>query len=173
MTEPRLTGLFVYPLKAGAGIEAPSWEVDRFGLRYDRRWMVADLAGRLLSQRNHPRLTQVRPILGETTLTLEAAAVEPLVLPLVPSTLMPARVVVWDDVIEAGSLGPAPAQWISQVLDTPCRLVYMPDSTVRPADPPTLAAETRVSFADAFPFLLISEEIAGRSQRADAARRCR
>jgi hypothetical protein len=34
----------------------------------------------------------------------------------------------------------------------------MPDATVRPADPAYAPTGTRVSFADAFPFLLISEE---------------
>jgi hypothetical protein len=34
----------------------------------------------------------------------------------------------------------------------------MPDPTVRPADPAYAPTGTRVSFADAFPFLLISEE---------------
>jgi uncharacterized protein YcbX len=50
------------------------------------------------------------------------------------------------------------ARWFSELLETACSLVYMPDSTVRPADPAFAPEETRVSFADAFPFLLISEE---------------
>jgi uncharacterized protein YcbX len=64
---------------------------------------------------------------------------------------------VWDDTCEALWLGPGPARWLTQVLGSPCELVYMPESTVRPANPAYAPAGVRVSFADAFPFLVISE----------------
>jgi hypothetical protein len=45
LTQPRLTGLTVYPIKGAAGISFTSAEVDSFGLHFDRRWMTVDRDG--------------------------------------------------------------------------------------------------------------------------------
>ena len=74
MRRLRLTTIHIYPIKAAAGIPAATWEVDAFGLHHDRRWMVVDARGVLVSQRTHPRLALVRPIVHENRLTLEARA---------------------------------------------------------------------------------------------------
>lgn len=154
----RLSRIFLYPVKSAAAIEVTTWDVDPFGLRHDRRWMVVDPAGRHITQRDHPRLALARPQLTETHLVLEAPAMPPLVLPLEPAGAVTHRVSVWNDLCDALWLGPGPAQWISQFLGAPRALVYMTDRTVRSADPEYAPPGTRVSFADAFPFLLISEE---------------
>jgi hypothetical protein len=54
--------------------------------------------------------------------------------------------------------GEGAARWFSDVLETDCSLVFMPETTVRPADTTYAPPGHRVSFADAFAFLLISEE---------------
>jgi uncharacterized protein YcbX len=38
-----LASLHVYPVKSCGGFSPPEWDVDHFGLRHDRRWMVVDL----------------------------------------------------------------------------------------------------------------------------------
>ena len=153
----RLTRIHVYPIKAAAGISAATWQVDAFGLCHDRRWMVVDSRGLLVSQRTHPRLALVRPTVHEDGLTLEAPGVPALVLSLRPAGSVVVKATVWDDTCDAMWLGQGPARWFTEVLGSPCELVYMPDATVRPADPAYAPTGTRVSFADAFPFLLISE----------------
>ena len=158
MPRLELAGIFCYPLKSAAGIQASAWEVDQFGLRYDRRWMVVDSRGVLVSQRTHPRLALVHPVVQEGKLTLNAPGVPALDLSLGPTGSVVLKATVWDETCDAIWLGPRPATWLSEVLGSPCDLVYMPDSTVRPADPAYAPDGIRVSFADAFPFLLISEE---------------
>jgi uncharacterized protein YcbX len=153
-----LTSIVVYPIKSAAGITLGAWEVDHFGLRHDRRWMVVDPHGNLVTQRTHPRLALVRPVLHDASLVVEAPGIAPLDLSLAPSGSVMVKATIWDDRCDALWLGPGPAQWISTVLRSPCALVYMPESTVRPADPAYAPQGSRVSFADAFPFLLISEE---------------
>jgi uncharacterized protein YcbX len=54
--------------------------------------------------------------------------------------------------------GDAAAHTISAHLGTPVRLVHMPDSSVRSVNPDYGRASDRVSFADAFPLLLIAQE---------------
>ena len=154
----RLTGLHVYPIKSAGGLAPVEWEVDSFGLRYDRRWMVVDPAGRMLSQRTHPRMALVRPALDGDCLRVEAPGMPALELPLGPAGSVAAAVVIWDDRCNAVWVGERAARWFSDLLDSDCSLVYMPDDTVRPANPRYAPSGSRVSFADAFPFLLISEE---------------
>ncbi len=48
MTALTLSGLVVYPIKSAGGIPAETWEVDEFGLRHDRRWMLVDGRGRMI-----------------------------------------------------------------------------------------------------------------------------
>jgi len=134
-----------------------AWDLDQFGLQYDRRWMVVDQGGRLVTQREHPRLALLRPALDADRLTVNAPGAAPLVLPLHPTESVVVRVTVWHDVCDAIWLGPGPAAWFSGVLGAPVELVYMPDATVRPTDP-AYAVGHRVSFADGFPLLLLSEE---------------
>ena len=158
MTPIQLTQIIHYPVKSAAGIQVQSWEVDGFGLRHDRRWMVVDPAGRHVTQRTHPRLALIRPMIFGNQLRLEAPGTPVLELPLQPAEAHPVRVTVWDDTCEALHLGTGPAQWFSRFLGAPCGLVHMSERTVRPADPAYAPAGSRVSFADAFPFLLLSEE---------------
>ena len=154
----RLSALTIYPIKAAAGIPLAESEVDRFGLRYDRRWMVVDDTGEFLSQRSHPRLALVVPSIVNGNLLVDAPGMPTLKLPLHPSSSVTTRVAVWDDVCSATWVGEHAATWFSEFLDCPCSLVHMADDVVRPADPTRAPEGSSVSFADGFPFLLISEE---------------
>jgi len=74
MPDLRLSAINVYPLKSAGGLAQTSWDVDTFGLRYDRRWMLVDDGGAFLSQREHPRLALIRPELEPDRLVLRAPA---------------------------------------------------------------------------------------------------
>jgi len=152
-----LPGITVYPVKSAGGISLDGWEVDQFGLRSDRRWMIVDQAGVFLSQRNHPRLALVSTSIRNGTLRLEAPGMPSLEVPLEPQSTVQTRVRVWGDRCSATWTGERPARWFSDFLGAPCNLVHMSDETLRPADPTYAPGGTRVSFADAFPFLIISE----------------
>jgi uncharacterized protein YcbX len=154
----RLTALNIYPIKSTHGIALADSEVDGFGLRYDRRWMVVDGTGQFLSQRSHARLALVVPSIQGDQLRVDAPRMPTLELPLHPSPTVTTRVAVWDDVCSASWVGESAAEWFSDFLGCECGLVHMAEGTVRPADPRFAPAGSRVSFADGFPFLLISEE---------------
>jgi len=163
-----LSRLHVYPIKSAGGLTPDEWEVDAFGLRHDRRWMVVDATGRMLSQRTHPELALVRPALAGETLRVDAPGMPALELPLRPSGSVRVTVAVWDDVCRAIWTGERAARWFSDILGADGSLVYMPDDSVRPADPQYAPEGSRVSFADAFPFLLLSEEsLADLNRRMD------
>jgi hypothetical protein len=154
----RLTGLYVYPIKSARGISLEASEVDEFGLRYDRRWMVVDESGVFLSQRSHPRLALVVPSIVDGMLQVDAPGRPPLQTALHPKAVVATTVSVWDDTCPATWVGGQAAEWFSDFLGCPCALVHMANQVIRPADPAFAPQGVRVSFADGFPFLMISEE---------------
>ncbi|MEP7226937.1 MAG: MOSC N-terminal beta barrel domain-containing protein [Gemmatimonadales bacterium] len=154
----RLTGLTIYPIKSTRGIALDASDVDQFGLRYDRRWMVVDQSGVFLSQRSHPCLALVVPSISDGTLQVDAPGMPTLRTPLHPRVSVATSVTVWDDTCPATWVGERATEWFSQFLRSACSLVHMADDVVRPANPAFAPPGVRVGFADAFPFLMISEE---------------
>jgi uncharacterized protein len=152
-----LSSLTYYPIKSAAGTSVPAWEVDDFGLRHDRRWMVVEPDGHFITQRTSPRLALVRPQIRDSSLFVEAPGTDPLVLPLEPEHAEPLTVQVWDDTCQSLWLGEEAAAWFTRFLGFSCGLVYMGERQQRPIDPLYAPHQGRVSFADAFPFLLLSE----------------
>lgn len=154
----RLTGLNVYPIKSARGIALDQSDVDDFGLRYDRRWMVVDQSGQFLSQRTQPRLALVVPTIDGEMLRVAAPGMQPLETPLEPSQTVTTDVVVWKDSCSVTWVGETAARWFTEFLDITCSLVHMSADVVRLANPAFAPAGSRVSFTDGYPFMLLSEE---------------
>ncbi|MEM6423905.1 MAG: MOSC N-terminal beta barrel domain-containing protein [Cyanobacteria bacterium P01_D01_bin.128] len=168
-----LSGLNIFPIKSARGIPLQQAQAEYRGLSHDRRWMVVDANNRFLTQRTLPNLALIQVRVSPQTLELSTFGQPPLVIPIpgepadtqgadsqadVKQTLV--EVEVWGDRCLALSCGQAAANWLSQALGTPCRLVYMPPSTHRPIDHGKFSQDHLdhgVSFADAYPYLLISE----------------
>ena len=68
-----LSSLHCYPIKSARGHELERARVTPLGLADDRRFMVSDLTGRFLSQRERPRLALLAPELTSDHLSLRAA----------------------------------------------------------------------------------------------------
>ncbi|HEX7049812.1 MAG TPA: MOSC N-terminal beta barrel domain-containing protein [Longimicrobiales bacterium] len=154
-----LSGIRIYPVKSAAGIEVSRWEVDRFGLRYDRRWMVVDRAGDCMTQREHPRMALIGVALADGVLELRAPGAAPLRLPTAPPRAAGSLDVrIWHDRVRATPVSDEADRWLSEVLGTPCRLVFRPDGAERCTRPPPAGAGVPIAFPDAYPFLLLSEE---------------
>ena len=157
-----LTGLYIYPIKSAAGIALPAAAITGRGFQYDRRWMVVDANGDFITQRTCPQLALVSVAIQSDSLVLSAPDQGHQAVPLTPPDTAPVTAQVWGDRCEAVPVSSAVDQWLSAVLGQACRLVYMPDTCDRPVDHgnvsiPGGAARPQVSFADAYPFLLISE----------------
>lgn len=155
MSDLRLSSLHVYPIKSCGGISPAEWVVDDLGFRYDRRWMIVTPAGDFVTQREEPQLALVRPSVAGDTLVVRAPGMPDLALPLAGADGVRMPVQVWRDLTE-GVLVSDGSAWFSRLLDLPVELVWMPDDVVRHADL-RYAVGNRVSFADGFCFLLISE----------------
>ena len=153
----QLSRIFVYPIKAAGGIELTSAEIDDFGFRFDRRWMIVRPDGEFITQRDHSGLALLRTALHGDGVLLSADAMEDLYVPADPDG--PAlSVEVWNDRPDAADAGDEAAAWLSAFLRDPVRLVFMPERSFRRIDPAYSPEARRVSFTDGYPFLLVSEE---------------
>lgn len=152
-----LSQIHVYPIKSAGGVALDSATVDRCGLRYDRRWMLVDDKGVYITQRRFPRMALIDVEVSSGSLTIEAPAMSTLRVPVSPEAGGLIRVRIWDDLLEVVPVCKEADHWFSEFLGIPCRLVYMPDDTVRLAGPEYATGEDQVAFADRFPFLLTSE----------------
>lgn len=163
--EATLSGVIVYPLKSAGGIALDRARVGARGIDDDRRWMVVDEAGEFVSQRSHPRMALVRVRFAGGGLVVTAPGLPELVLPR-PAEDAPRRTVtVWRDAVAAPSAGRDAAAWMTEHLGCRCDVVYLPDDAERTVEP-GFGPQRQVSFADAFPFLLVSEgSLAGLNAR--------
>lgn len=131
------------------------------GLRYDRRWMLTDSSGRFMSQREIPEMALLGTAIDDRHLHvfLKTNPAKRLLIPLhfESGVLQPTNVVIWDDNCPAQIMPQAINQWFSQQFNREVQLVFMPDTTHRDTDPTYAPEGQYVSFADAFPYLLIGQ----------------
>ena len=163
----RVSRLFIYPVKSCRGIALDEAEVVVTGFAHDREWLVVDRSGAFMTQRDWPGLARVEVALTTDGLRLAAAGLPPLAVA-AGADDGSRTVTIWGDRCVALSAGPGPAGWFSELLGASCELVRLPPSSERPVDPRFAAANDRVGFADAFPFLLLSEaSLAGLNRRLE------
>jgi uncharacterized protein YcbX len=175
---PRVTvkSLHVYPLKSAAGVDVLEATTTDRGFENDRRFMLVDGRGRFLSQRQIPEMALLETELSREALVVRRQGRRGVVeVPLRPEQGHRAEVEVWGDRCEALEI--EGGAWFSEVLGVPCRLVYMPEDSGRLVDPDYAAHGEVVSFADGFPYLLLSqaslEELSRRVGETMSARRFR
>lgn len=156
MSQLNVSGLSIYPVKSCAGIALRASRVEAFGLSYDRRWMVVDEKGVMLTQRKLAKMCLIHTELIGGQLYLKYSSMPDLAV-MQPDTGNKRRVKVWDDECLAYDAGHEPANWLSQVLGVECRLVYFPDDEIRQVDLNFAGKNDKTAFSDGFPLLLISQ----------------
>lgn len=158
---PTLSEIWVYPIKSLGGIAQQEAVPERRGLRYDRRWMLVDDTGRFVTQREVPNMALLSTAIEPPFLTVfwKKNPLEKVHIPLDPSLadLPKLQVQVWGDQCAARVLPDEINQWFSDNLEQNLRLVFMPDTTRRPADGRYAPRGHHVSFADGFPYLIIGQ----------------
>ncbi|MEJ2217106.1 MAG: MOSC domain-containing protein, partial [Gemmatimonadota bacterium] len=156
--KPTLVRIRIYPVKSLGGFDRDVWELDAFGLRYDRRWMIVDPDGRFMTQRDYPGMAEISVEMQADRLILSVPMQSPVAVPLEPEPGASEPVTIWDDTVAARAVSEDANRWLGEVLKTPCRLVYMPEESARSVDRAHVGRTAQVAFADGFPLLLTSEE---------------
>ncbi|QIJ61121.1 MOSC N-terminal beta barrel domain-containing protein [Streptomyces sp. JB150] len=157
MGNAELQSIHVHPVKAFRGLSLPEVLVEPWGPAGDRRWVLIDDGGKVVTQRQQPRLAlAVAELLPGGGIRLSAPGLDPLTVS-VPEPADTVRVEIWQDKVEGVPADAAAHAWCSAYLGTDVRLVHMDDpATRRPVDPEYALPGETVSFADGFPLLLTS-----------------
>ncbi len=152
-----ISRLFVYPVKSCAGVELREALVTETGLDLDRAWMVVDDAGRFVTQRQLPRMALVRPQIKLSEVVLRAPGMLALHLA-IDAVEEPVRVRVWDDEVAAFDMGAVAAQWFTDFLGRPLRLVrFDPEQRRLSSAQWTGGVEALNHFSDGFPLLVLGQ----------------
>lgn len=151
-----VASLHVYPVKSCRGIAVDSFRMTDTGPEWDRRWMIVRPGGLFITQRSHPAMATIGVAIDGRTLRLSAPGRAPLELP-VDHAGRSWPVVVWSSECLGIDAGDAAAEWLSEVLGEPLRLVRQDPALPRLANPDYAGPEPHpVSFADGYPVLMIS-----------------
>jgi uncharacterized protein len=157
----KVSQLYIYPIKSLAGIAMTTSKVTDRGLEYDRRWMIVDENNRFISLREQPKMTLLHPEIIEGGIKVNAIEYGQSI-SIQKDNHKPELidVTIWNATVQAHEYPTEINEWFSQILNTSCRLVYMPDNSTRPVDTDTgYHPEGKItSFSDAYPFLMLSEE---------------
>ena len=151
-----LSQLFVYPIKSCGGVSLTSSLLTETGFEFDRAWMVVDAHGLFVTQRVLPRMALVQPNLKSQEMVLRAPGM--LALHVALDTVEKAtRVQVWDDTVAAFDMGDLAAQWFTDFLGQPLRLVRFDPGQKRLSDKTwTGDIDAENAFSDGFPILVTS-----------------
>jgi uncharacterized protein len=164
----QLAELWLYPVKAMAGVAVPRALATPQGLAYegpeghwhrDRQWLVIKGAGQMVTQRQCPALALLQPVFTAQGLSLRAPSGQ--LMPVLPPRLDAPRRQgqVWkspcDLVLAEGEVH----AWLSQVLGStePLFLAAMAPGYQRPGLEARFGAEHHTVFADAAPYLLTQQ----------------
>lgn len=151
----RLSGIRRYPVKSCRGEDLDSAAVEPWGLAGDRRWMLVDDAGVVITAREAHDLFLVEPTITPAGLRLAVPSRPDLPdLDVVrPSGERQVPVEIWSSRLAAAP-APEATDWFSRLLDRPAHLVYLDDPTRRATSAGFSEPGDRVSFADGYPLLV-------------------
>lgn len=160
-----LSEIWIYPIKSLPGIQLPKALVAPKGLQFDRRWMLVDQNSRFLTQRVHPEMALFNVkleneflIVSKKSLKQEIAIPNTIAINLISTSYEKTlKVQIWQNEVEAIEVKKSFSVWFSEQLQFKCRLVFFPENNRRDVDPDFATIGDQVSFADAYPILIIGQ----------------
>ncbi len=157
----QISELHIYPIKSLPGISLTQVRVTDRGFEHDRRWMLVDENNIFLTQRLVPEMTQLPLLLeNEGIRVTNKANGNSFFIPFEedPDAVEKrTEVVVWEDTCQAAYVSDDADKWFSEALGINCRLVYMPEDSLRVVDQRYAPADKITSFADAYPFMMLGQ----------------
>ena len=153
-----LSEINIYPIKSLGGVSLKSSTVENRGLQFDRRWMLVDENNKFLTQREFPKMATVGVELTKRGLGVSSDG-KSLEVPFETNGEETASVKIWSSRCRAKVYEKSINDWFSEVLQTDCKLVVMPEEATRKVSYfYAVHKDDAVSFADGYPVLLIGEE---------------
>jgi len=160
----------IYPIKSCKGISLQRAKIGPYGFENDRRWMLYNTeTNRFLTQRQHPQMALVTPRFEGEHLCLDFPALETLRIPISGKEQKQGPIVqeigLWKASVRGVDEGDEVAEWFKQAIRVKfaVRLIRLCDNHDRQVPEDYAQKDMKkekqlVSFADGFPFLVISED---------------
>jgi len=150
--------LYIYPVKSLGGIRIGQGKALQKGFEFDRRLMLVDENGVVITQRDENSLALLSTeVFSNAVRITNRLTEESIQIPVNAAIKEPIQVNVWDDIVQSLHLNDEIDEWFSNYLKKTVQLVYQPENFQRPLDSKYAFNDEQVSFADAFPYLLISQ----------------
>ena len=154
----KVSELFIYPIKSMGGIALSSATVTDRGFQYDRRWMLVDEQHNFITQRDFPEMALLQVSVAADGLSVQHKITgDAISIPFVPATNATAMAQIWDDNCLVQFVSDRADEWFSSMLSTNCRLVFMPDTSIRKVEQAYAANNKITSLSDGYPFLVIGQ----------------
>ncbi|PST91542.1 flavodoxin [Photobacterium sp. NCIMB 13483] len=150
---PTLSQIHVYPVKSTAALTQSHAWVEKQGLAFDRRFMVASDEGAMITARKYPQMVKITATLTMTGLVLQHPNKTDLVLQYADFTMVDASAIVWNDNFSAYTTTMIANQWFSDIIGHSVQLLFCGQQSNRVRS----KIGHNVSFADGYPLLVISE----------------
>ena len=150
---PNLSNINVFPVKSIAGISLSTAHVEKQGLQFDRRFMVASLDGKMITARTHPQMVKIKAIIEPDGLILCYPGLIDLHFTFNELEMKEIDTTVWSDSFTAYSTTKEANKWFSSILGCEAQLLFSGEQSNRIRE----KIQTNVSFADGYPLLIISE----------------
>ncbi len=116
---PSLSQINVFPVKSVGGISLSSAWVEKQGLTFDRRFMLALADGSMVTARKYPKMVKVSSSLQPDGLIFTYEGKEPLRLKYTSFKMQEAPATVWKDSFTAYTTNDEADDWFSEVLASP------------------------------------------------------
>jgi uncharacterized protein len=152
----KIVGLFHYPIKSLPGISLEHVNVDRLGLKGDRRWMIVDETGSFQTFRENPWMAHIAVSESNAGLVLKHHRLGSVEVRFPPAGSLRMAVKVWNDTVSAACADKTTQDFISSIFEKRVCLVYLVDPKARGVDPNFGQLGDFTSFTDGFPILLTS-----------------
>ena len=162
-----LAEIYCYPVKSLRGAQRKTAKVERIGLEGDRRWLVVDASARFQTIQQLPKMVQVEVETKPDGIVLRHEIAGACFVGTPRQGAPEETVTIWEGSVRAVAAGGDANDFLSLLLGTPLRLVYLANPEARRVETAINAGEDHVSFADVTPILLTSmNSLADLSERA-------
>ena len=148
-----LSSIHHYPVKSFGGNCINQAAIQPEGMAGDRRWLITDLEGCLITARRYPQMLLWRASIdAKNNLTLTAPNGDSQSVDK-RACLRNREVTVFQDTFTAHMAPDDINQWLSEHLNTPCLLHYLGDTSQRQLQ----GRAGKLTFADSAPYLLTTK----------------
>jgi uncharacterized protein len=132
-----VSDIYIYPIKSLGGFSVTEAMVTEKGFQHDRRWMLIDKDAKFMTQRQLAAMALLQTaIIPDGVYVYHKQHPEKnITIPFLSTPVCIKQVKVWKDICDAWCYDDdAINSWFSEMLETECELVYMPDDTKRMVD---------------------------------------